>query len=210
MKKLVLGKHVAPQKTGSLRYMTGLRELTISTDAFTSMADLFSGSDICLASLNITSGQKKLADGALKGCTKLDNLSLDAPFTTLSALFGTTPTWLVNLTLDSSISSVKSEACKGCTGLTSVYIPSSVTGIGNSAFSGCSGLLSVELPASIERIGDGAFSGCNQLAYINLPSSLTSIGSYILFNTFNVEEFDIDSPAFTNFDNLIGQGVFFV
>ena len=143
---------------------------------------------------SIKPGTISIADYALAGCDKLENI-----------------------TLPDSLVSIGNYAFTSCSGLTDMKITQSVTNIGNYAFEACTDLANIRvdegnpayrsengvlytkdkseikrfpckktdtvfaIPSGVTTIADGAFERCWNLTNITIPNGVTDIGN----DTFN-------------------------
>ena len=90
-------------------------------------------------------GTISIVSGAMKGLTKLTELTMPDTLTTIG-----------------------SEAVSGCTALTLVTISDGVTSIGEKAFYGCTALKNLHLGKEVSQIGDRAFGQCSSLESITV------------------------------------------
>ncbi len=156
-----------------------------------------------LKTIILPENMTSIADGALAGCTDLEELTL--PFlglneassetATLATVFGgTVPANLTNLTLRGG--NIGAGAFEG-SHLESVTLPANLSAIPERAFKDCANLtqIGIQPDSKILTIGDYAFAGCNALSALSLSSSVTTIGAHAFENCVNLSEFTIPANA---------------
>ena len=181
------------------------------TTSITSYA--FSGCK-SLQSISIPSSVRYIDDAALKECSSLAKITIDAGNPWLdsrddcNAIIATkTNTLLVgckNTVIPNSVTSIGSSAFEDCDNLTSITIPNSVTSIGVAAFKRCSLLTSITIPSSVTSIGFNAFYGCKNLSSITIPNSVTSIGSNAFYSCDNLSEIHLPTGMEAKFNKMDG------
>ena len=116
-----------------------------------------------LTSITIGSGVTSIGEGAFRGCSSVENITVDSD----NSVYHSSGDCLIETASKTLIVGCKNSV-----------IPSegSVTSIGGYAFYNCTSLTSVTIPDSVTSIGEFAFWECTSLASITIPDSVTSIG----------------------------------
>ncbi|MBQ6843434.1 MAG: leucine-rich repeat protein [Agathobacter sp.] len=117
-----------------------------------------------------------IADKALKGKTKVTQITIGANVKTIgvSAFEGCKK--LSKVTIGSAVTTIEDKAFKNCTALKSITIPSKVTKIDKQAFYGCKKLKTIAIKsAKLKNVGKDALKGIYSKATIKVPKKkLTS------------------------------------
>ena len=122
----------------------------------------------------------EIPDGAMKGKTQLQKL-----------------------TLPTKLQTIGRSAFQGCPYLTGkLDLPAGVTSIGNSAFEGTY-YTSVALPRSLKSIGDSAFYKLPIKQKLMIPDGMTSIGAYAFADTYIYDHLTIPDGV-----EKLGDGAF--
>ena len=188
------GNCLINQSTKTL--LVGCNTSEIPSDGtVTSIADNAFYGKTGLTSITVPDSVTTIGQNIFAGCTALAEVTIPflsktvAEESTLSYIFGETPTALTTLTL-TKCESLAEAVFSGCTSLQSVTIPGSVKSIPSDAFENCTGLTSVVLEEGVERIENYApFWGCTSLAKIELPDSLTYMDMTALSGVYNQDAF---------------------
>ncbi len=156
-----------------------------------------------LTEITIPDYVTEIKEGAFKGCSKLENLTL--PFvggaksaesasssTLLGYIFGT----------ETYTGGVATAQYYSSSNSVQYYLPSTlkrvtVTG-GNlfyGAFYNCSSLTNVTLTSGVEAIGSKAFYNCSGLQGVSLSNGLTGVGSFAFENCATLARVDFDGEA---------------
>lgn len=121
---------------------------------------------------------KRVFDGALEGCTALEELTFTAE-SVLTAI-GTNAfkhcTELRQMTLPPSLTEIGDEAFMGCSYLGNVIVPGRVKRVGNRAFKNCTGFTAAQIEYGVESLGEEAFCGDWRISEVDIPSTVTNIG----------------------------------
>ena len=121
---------------------------------------------------------KRVFDGALEGCTALEDLTFTAE-SVLTAM-GTNAfkhcTELRQMTLPPSLTEIGDEAFMGCSYLGNVIVPGSVKKVGDRAFKNCTGFTAAQIEYGVESLGEEAFCGDWRISEVDIPSTVTNIG----------------------------------
>ncbi len=120
----------------------------------------------------------KIGDGALSGCTKIQEIQLPTSLTTIGEYAFSGCSALSTITIPESVTTIGQYAFSKCVALTTVEQPtssSSVT-IGNCAFLNCPVLSTLAIAPKTSLIGASAFMGCKLLTTLTFPSELHGIG----------------------------------
>jgi len=134
-----------------------------------------------------------IADKALKGKTKVTQLTIGANVTKIGASAFAGCTKLSKVTMGSNVTSIGSSAFKGCTKLTKVSMGKKVKTIGVSAFEGCKKLSNVTIGSAVTTIDDKAFKNCTALKSITIPSKVTKIDKQAFYGCKNLKTITIKS-----------------
>ena len=160
-----------------------------------------------IRSINIPDTVENIAEGAFKGCSSLESMTI--PFVGISktasesyqlfgCIFGRSSydggvatkqyyeySSYSTYYIPSSLKSVTVTGGKlsygafyNCTNLSNVTIGSGVTSIGYYAFYDCSRLMSVTIGSGVTSIGYWTFCGCSRLMSVTIGSGVTSIGDW--------------------------------
>ena len=122
----------------------------------------------------------EIPDGAMKGKTQLQKL-----------------------TLPTKLQTIGRSAFQGCPYLTGrLDLPAGVTSIGNSAFEGTY-YTSIALPRSLKSIGDSAFYKLPIKQKLMIPDGMTSIGAYAFADTYVYDHLTIPDGV-----EKLGDGAF--
>ena len=122
----------------------------------------------------------EIPDGAMKGKTQLQKL-----------------------TLPTKLQTIGNNAFQGCPYLTGkLDLPAGVTSIGNSAFEGTY-YTSIALPRSLKSIGDSAFYKLPIKQKLMIPDGMTSIGAYAFADTYIYDHLTIPDGV-----EKLGDGAF--
>ena len=116
-----------------------------------------------------------IADKALKGKTKVTQVTIGANVKTIgvSAFEGCKK--LSKITFGSAATTIEDKAFKNCVALTNITIPSKVTKIDKQAFYGCKKLKTITIKSTkLKTVGKNALKGINSKATIKVPKSKLS------------------------------------
>jgi uncharacterized repeat protein (TIGR02543 family) len=171
-----------------------------------------------ISNLIIDSQVSSIGEGAFKGCSALEGVTL--PFCGCSASdasAGGSYSSVFEKPFGGEISSIRSaeitsqaalpaNAFSKCSSLSSVTVPEGTTSIGPSAFEGCSSLARLNssadgvfsIPSGVTAIPNSAFSGCVKASTVSLPSTVESIGSYAFDGCSGVRKMGTDSDLTIN------------
>ena len=131
------------------------------------------------SSISDVDGLRGIADGALAGCTALEELVFSEKAEMISignaALKGCIE--LQSLVLPPSLEAIGDEAFMGCSYLDNVVVPGSVKRVGVRAFKNCTGFTAAQIEYGVESLGDEAFYGDWQIVEVDIPSTVTNIGA---------------------------------
>ena len=117
------------------------------------------------------------AEGAFKGCTGLQRITLPAAMKAISKYMFQNCEALKSVTLPAEATSIGSFAFSGCKSLEAIELPANVTKLFDGTFSGCESLAAITLPEGLTEIGASVFKGCSKLTTMNVPSKVTAIGN---------------------------------
>ncbi len=168
-------------------HCTSLPSIFIIPESVTSIgARVFEGcSGIETVLFSGKSNLETIGDGAFKGCTSLESITIPESVTSIGqyAFSGCTSLAMVywNATNCDTAGSDINPIFEGCTALTTVHIGKNVDSIPDKAFYKCTSLESVDFGANsfLTSIGNYAFDGCTSLESITIPESVTSIGEWV-------------------------------
>lgn len=129
-----------------------------------------------LASIEIPSSVRIIADNAFKEMTKLS---------------------VVTIKPGSAMESVGASAFEGCMVLQSINLPDSVKTIGAKAFKGDGNLKHFTIPANLTEIPESMLDGCKLLPSIVIPAKVTSIGNRAFANNASIDAIQIPAAVAT-------------
>lgn len=158
--------------------------------------------DKTITDLTIPDTITNIYEGALNGCSSLQNLTLPSVVSMLGKVFGTrsydggvevsqhkspltgsertkfyVPASLRSVTISKAKnSSVWCPAFENCTMLTNITLSDGLTSITTYGFMNCTNLTNITIPNSVTKIGGAAFSNCHSLISIIIPDSVTEVG----------------------------------
>lgn len=172
----------------NLREIKNLSEdVHIGADAFKNTA-LFSGQRIEYLGhalirvepsfsgiLKIGEGTTSIADCALQGCAKLEEVLFPSGLRIIGKAAFEGCTKLKRILLPQLLQKIETGAFQDCENLAELVFPQKLDTIGERAFAGCSALERVELPDGINEIKRALFEGCRRLTEVHIPDSVTRI-----------------------------------
>ena len=147
-----------------------------------------------------------MCDGAFRGCSELDEISIPESITDLGWGVFRECSNLKTVRLPQKIERIPSFAFYGCTGLEYVKMPDDLHIISDEAFNGCSSLVSAEIPQSVSDIGYKAFAGCESLVNVILPDNV-SVGKYAFSECTGIRILEI--PQNVSLDSQAFEGISF-
>lgn len=166
LKSVTLPKNVVMHDVSSSSYSpfngcSAIEEITIECNRF---GNWFSGIK-SLKTVNIGSGVKEVSSSALRDCTGVETIVVDAANTIFDSR-------------DNCNAIIETATNKLLAGCNTTQIPESINAIGEYAFYGMEGLTEVSIPAGVTAIGNYAFSGCSNLqtavSYLKTPFSISA------------------------------------
>ena len=131
-----------------------------------------------IKSISIPStGYTIIENGAFKGCTSLESVSMANPVTSIVAEAFMGCTSLKAISWPAGLTDIEHDAFNGCTSLQAIGMTSNLVTIGDNAFKGCTSIkdFDMEDANSLTEIGSSAFSGCTSLRAIILPKNLKTL-----------------------------------
>ena len=172
----------------NLREITNLSEdVHIGADAFKNTA-LFSGQRIEYLGhalirvehsfsgiLKIEEGTTSIADCALQGCAKLEEVLFPSDLRIIGRAAFEGCVKLKRIRLPQSLQKIEASAFQDCEKLTELVLPQKMDTIGERAFAGCRALERVELPDGIREMKRALFEGCGRLNEVHIPDSVRRI-----------------------------------
>ena len=117
----------------------------------------------------------EIGNGAFKGCTELESISIGSKTKSLGVSCFEGCTKLEDVILWADLEIIPDYCFKDCTELDSISISSKNKYIGKSAFEGCTDLKDVILWGG-ETIGEASFRNCTSLDSISVPGDIIFIG----------------------------------
>ena len=144
--------------------------------------------DSAITSISLPASLKTIGNSAFLNCRSL--LSLSTAANIGNYVFKGCST-LQNVTIQEGATSIGQYAFQGLTALKTVTIENGLTTINKNAFDGCTALQSISLPESLNSIATYAFNGCTALKEITLPDALTSLGTYAFYGCTALEKAEI-------------------
>lgn len=154
-----------------------------------------------VTSLSIHAGVTTIADGAFKGLSTLNTVSLAAENTSFqlvdNVLYNNEQTKILlfpqlragDYTMPSTISEIGDYQFYNCVNMTGITLSNTITAIGQYAFAGCTNLPAITIPASVVSIKDDAFDNCTALAKMVIEESDNTL---ILGRSKNINDWNND------------------
>ena len=135
-------------------------------------------------------GTEHIADYAMAGCKKFEDIILPKSLKTIgwSAFSGCTG--LDVLDIPSSVTRIDDYAFDGCNRLSEIVLPDGITEIGDSMLLGLK-FEDFVIPDKVERIGVGAFMSCTKLKTLTVPSSVKEIKGWAFGACYALENITI-------------------
>ena len=162
----------------------------------------------------VPEGVVDIGDGAFRGCTALEEVSLPEGVESIGASAFGQCLALASVELPDSLRTIGFEAFYKCTALRTLDLGGGLREIGRDAFYACTALESVQFGECLETIGNWAFFRCSPLASVGLPDSLRSIGDYAFYLCEALESVDlgqgvrsIGASAFCNDATLLSLSI---
>ena len=134
-----------------------------------------------------------IVDKALKGKTKVTQITIGANVTKIGSSAFAGCIKLSKVTMGTNVTSIGSSAFKGCTKLTKVSMGKKVKTVGVSAFENCKKLSTVTIGSAVTTIDDKAFKNCTALKSITIPSKVTKIDKQAFYGCKNLKTITIKS-----------------
>ncbi len=174
----------------AFRNCSSLQKLTLPRLDYS--LELLCGYSIAYIKEIVILGGDIIPEGALRGCSGLESLTIPFVGGSKSATTSSRETCFGYIFGDYSYTGsteIKQYYSYGYNYSKTYYIPTSLKSVmvtgGDAlygAFRGCRNLTNISIPNSVKNIGSYEFSGCSGLTSIVIPNSVTSIGGYAFFD----------------------------
>jgi hypothetical protein len=151
-----------------------------------------------------------VADKALKGKTKVTQITIGANVTSVGANAFAGCTKLSKVSIGEKVKTIGISAFEGCKKLSKVAIGSVVTTIDDKAFKNCTSLKTITIPSKVKKIDKQAFYGCKNLKTITIKSTkLKTVGKETLKGIHSKATIKVPKKQFKSYQKLLknkGQG----
>jgi len=156
-----------------------------------------------LSSITLPKSLTKIGDVAFRECYNLESIEVEHGnlryISIQGVLFNKSQDTLIaypngrkgEYTIPQSVSVIGNSAFS-CSKINFVSIPNSVKIIANGAFCYCDNLKNVNIPNSVSEIRSMSFANCDSLLGITLGSGIADINMYILSQSKNLLEINVD------------------
>ena len=148
----------------------------------------------------------EIEDGACKGLTKLQSVSIGKNVSTIGKKAFMNCTALARVTGGAGVTDIGVSAFQGCKKLAAYNLGSKTKTIGKSAFQNCTALKTVSGGTKLVTIGVSAFQKCAALTKMTLAATVKTVGKDAFNGCKNLKELVIKTKKLT--ESSIGANAF--